>query len=155
MKNRWLYVLLFISLALNLTVFATFAWLRFQRFSRRVRVIRQLSRLEPRRIEPLLDEYHRQMDSLRFEYWRARRELARLSLEENPDPQDVERTLKNIGEIHQQMNRLVYETGRKTGMLLPPEHRERIREGWCRMVRGPNPPPPPGPHPRFFRRRYK
>ncbi|MGB9743055.1 MAG: hypothetical protein ACP5JB_06890 [candidate division WOR-3 bacterium] len=153
MKNRWLYVLLAISLALNLTVFATFAWFRFQRFNRRVKLFRQLTRFEPRRIEPLLIEYHRQMDSLRLEYWRARQQLARLAFEENPDPQDVEHTLQNIGEIHQQMNRLVYETGRKTGMLLPPEHRGRIREGWCRMVRGPNPPPPPVPHRRLFRRR--
>ncbi|MEO0053879.1 MAG: hypothetical protein ABIK22_06995, partial [candidate division WOR-3 bacterium] len=80
------------------------------------------------------------------EYWHARNRLAQLALEENPESAEVERTLKTIGEIHQQMNRLVYETGRQTGMILPPEHRERLRRGWCRMMEGPVP-PPPGPKP--------
>lgn len=147
MKNRLIYIVLAISLAINIAAFSTFAYFRIRRLSSRARLIRQLARFEPRRIEPLLAEYDRQIDSLRFEYWRARQELARLTLEENPDSEQVERTLQKLGRIHQQMNRLVYETGRKTGMIIPPEYRERIRQGWCRMLRGPHPPPPPGPFP--------
>ncbi|MCX7731653.1 MAG: hypothetical protein N2248_00590 [candidate division WOR-3 bacterium] len=143
MKTRWLYVLLAVSLAINLAAFGSLAWLRLRRLNRRVRVLRQIKQIAPRQIEPLLDAYHLQMDSLRLEYWYARHRLARLALEENPESAEVERTLKTIGEIHQQMNRLVYETGRQTGMVLPPEHRERLRRGWCRMMEGPRHPPPP------------
>ncbi|MEO0025919.1 MAG: hypothetical protein ABIK54_04080 [candidate division WOR-3 bacterium] len=146
MKTRWLYILLAVSLAINLAALGSLAWLRLRRLNRRARVLRQIKQIAPRKIEPLLDAYHLQMDSLRLEYWRARNRLARLALEENPESAEVERTLKTIGEIHQQMNRLVYETGRQTGMILPPEHRERLRRGWCRMMEGPVP-PPPGPKP--------
>lgn len=152
MKNRWLYVILAISLALNLAVLGSFAWLRMKRLSRRTRLLRQIRQLAPHRVEPLLDLYHLQMDSLRLEYWRARNRLARLALEENPESAEVERTLKTIGEIHEQMNRLVYETGRQTGMILPPAHRERLRRGFCRMLEGPQPPGPRPHHPGPCRR---
>lgn len=159
MKSRWIYVLLAISLAINLAAFGSLAWLRLRRFNRRVRVLRQIKQLAPRQIEPLLDAYHLQMDSLRREYWTARHRLARLALEEKPESAEVERTLQTIGEIHQQMNRLVYETGRQTGMILPPEHRERLRRGWCRMMEGPVPPPPAPefehPGPQRFQRRFR
>lgn len=158
MKNRLIYVVLAISLAINFATFGTVAWFRLRQFNRRVRVLRQIKRFDPNKIQPLLETYHLQMDSLRREYWRARQKLAWLALEENPETAEVERTLKNIGEIHQQMNRLVYEIGRETGMILPPQHRKRLCQGWHRIMKGPNPPPdlyPGCPAPKPFRKIFR
>ncbi|MGQ9707754.1 MAG: Spy/CpxP family protein refolding chaperone [bacterium] len=146
MRNRWLYVLLAASLAINLAAIGAFAYRRYRIYHKRQGVFRRLRMVAPQRMEPILNEYQFKMDSLRIEYWQARQELARLSFEEQPDTAAVGRKLQSIGEIHREMNRLVFETGRKTGMLMPPDFRERLRQDWCRMMEGPHPPPrPPGP----------
>jgi hypothetical protein len=143
MKNRWLYIILAVSLAINLAGIGAFAYRRYRIQRKRQDVYRGLKGMGPVRMEPILNEYRLKMDSLRVEYWRARQELARLSFEEQPDPAAVARNLQMIGEIHKEMNRLVFETGRKTGMLIPPDQRERLRRGWCQMIEGPHPPPRP------------
>ncbi len=142
MRNRWLFVVLAVSLFLNLAGFFAFAYIRYRRFKNRQLLFHRLKALAPEKVEPLILDYRVKMDSLKSEYWLARHKLARLSFEENPDPETVEKSLTKIGEIHKEMNRLVFETGRKTGMILPREHRERLRRHWCEIIKGPHPPPP-------------
>ncbi len=149
MKGRWIYVVLAASLALNLAALGAFGFQRYRRWQRRQGIIRKLARLEPQRVAPILMEYRDKMDSLRLEYWRARRELARLSFEESPAQETVEMALERVGALHREINRLVYETGRQTGMFLPPGHRERLRRHWCEMMQC----PPPGPEGFFPERR--
>lgn len=145
MKNRWLYVILAVSLVLNLTVIGAFAYRRYRVRQKRFGVFRRLKMMAPARMEPILTEHQQRMDSLRIEYWRARQQLARLIFEEKPETAAVEQTLGRIGEIHKEMNLLVYETARKTGMVLPFEERERLRRRWCEMTEGQHPPRQPGP----------
>ncbi|MEO0070821.1 MAG: hypothetical protein ABIK39_01870 [candidate division WOR-3 bacterium] len=140
MKNRWLLVILAASLALNLTAFAAFAYNRYRKWQRRG-VLKRLTAGAPERIAPLIDEHQFKMDSLRMEYWRARRELAEMNFADKMDSQAIEQTLDRIAEIHREMNRLVLETGRKAVMLLPPGRRERIIRRHREMVGGPPPPP--------------
>ncbi len=153
MKNRWLYIVLMVSLALNLTVIGAFAYRRYQVKQKRLGVFRRLKMMAPARMDPLLTEHQRLMDSLRLEYWQARQKLARLIFEEKPETVAVEQALRAIGEIHKEMNLLVYETARKTGMVLPLEQRERLRRHWCEMIEGPHPPRQPGPKPPYPYRR--
>lgn len=145
MKNRWLYIILAVSLALNLTAIGAFAYRRYRVKQKRLGVFRRLKMMAPGRMDPLLAEHQRQMDSLRVEYWRARQELDRLSFEEKPESGAVEQALERISVIHRDMNRLVYETGRNIQLVLPLEQRERIRRRWCDMIEGPHPHRQPGP----------
>ncbi|MEO0004456.1 MAG: hypothetical protein ABIK49_00435 [candidate division WOR-3 bacterium] len=145
MRSRWLYIILAVSLALNLTAITTFAYRRYRVRQKRLGVFRRLKMMAPARMEPIFTEHQKRMDSLRIEYWRARQQLARLIFEEEPETAAVEQTLGRIGEIHKEMNLLVYETARKTGMVLPFEERERLRRRWCEMTEGPHHPAPPGP----------
>ncbi len=145
MKGRWVYIVLAASLALNIAALSAFAFQRYRRWQRHQGIIRRLARFEPQRVAPILDEYQNKMDSLRLEYWRARQKLALLSFEEEPDKALVEGTLDRVALLHKEINQLVYETGRKTGLVLPPIHRERLRRHWCEMMEGP--PTPPGRKP--------
>lgn len=145
MKNRWLLVVLAASLALNLAAFVTFAynWYRKRQWQS---VLKRLEVMAPGKMTQLMDEHQFKMDSLRMEYWRARRKLAEMNFSEKVDSGAIEHTLDRIAGIHREMNRLVLETGRKTVMLLPPESRERIMRRQREMVEGPHPPPPPPRH---------
>ncbi len=149
MKGRWVYLILAVSLALNLAAVGTFAYHRYRRWQRRKGDFRYLvPRLRPE-LQPVVDEYRFKMDSLRLEYWKARQELARLGFEEKPDPVQVARTLARIGMLHQEMHRQVFEMGRESETLLPPPYREMMRRRWCEVIEGPHPPfgpqrfPPP------------
>ncbi len=155
MKNRWLYIILAASLGLNLAAFGAFVFHRYRRTRARFLPIRQAIKNAPQRFAPLLNEHHRKMDSLRIEYWSARAELARLALAEDPEPALLEQILQKLGEIHQEMNREVFKTGRNVELLLPPEHRERVRRACCRMIQGPPPGPPPFSRGRGPRRRWQ
>lgn len=143
MKGRWVYLILAVSLALNLAAVGTFTYYRYRRWQRQKGDFRYLVRRLRPQLQPVLDEHRFKMDSLRLEYWKARQELARLGFAENPDPAQVERTLTRIGVLHQEMHRQVFEMGRQSETLLPPPYREMMRRRCCEVIEGP--PPPFGP----------
>ncbi len=146
MKSRWLMVVLITSLVLNLAAVGAFAYSRYRKWQWRQGLLKRLAARAPERVMPLINEHQFKMDSLRMEYWKARRELAQLSFSDTVNARVVEEVLERIAANHREMNRLVYETGRKTAMLFPPEQRERFRRRCCEMLEGPF--PPPGMHPR-------
>lgn len=147
MKGRWVYILLVVSLAFNLAAVGTFVYHRYRRWRWQKGDFRSIARRIKPQLAPIVDEYHLKMDSLRIEYWRVRHELARLGFEENPDSARVEQALKQIGLLHQQMHRQVFEMGRKADSFLPPQYREMIRRRCCEVIKGSYPPPGPGrPH---------
>ncbi len=141
MKGRWVYLVLAVSVALNLAVFGTLAYYRYRRWRWQQSDFRYFAQRLTPRLTPILDQHRFKMDSLRIEYWKARQELARLGFAEKPDPIQVQKTLERIGFLHQEMHRQVFEMGRQSETFLPPPYREMVRRRYCEMMEGPYPPP--------------
>jgi hypothetical protein len=134
---KWLAVLFFASLALNVGVLAgyfyqTWLWAQQRRHARTYfqgwapDAERQLNALFEERME---NRYR--IDSLRM---LTRRRLDELSFVENPDSAEVERLLDQTASLERELARVAYRMSRAILELEPPEKRRQTERAYRRLV---------------------
>ena len=140
MKRTWVYILLGVSLGLNVGVIGAIAYRRYRRWHYKQEFSRHIDRRVRHEVSDLMDEHRAEMDSLRLEFHNARYELLELGLKDidSVDTGDVESQLDRIANTYREMTRLVHQTGRKIQEMQPKDKRKWLRRRMREMMRDPN-----------------
>ena len=139
---KWLAVLFFASLALNLGVLVGYAYQSYLWAQQRKAIRAYFQNWAPdaeRRFNAVLDEdraARRTRDSLLYE---NRLRHGTLSYAENPDSAEVESLLDQRAQIEREKAWVEYQGGRKIQLLRPPEKRREAEKAFRRVMGMPNP----------------
>ena len=134
---KWLAVLFFASLALNVGVLAGYAYQSYLWAQERAHVRRYFQDWAPnaeRRFSALINERLEasyRIDSLRLA---ANQRLSDLTYVENPDSAEVARVLDRVGELGRELALTEYRVGRRIHELMPIERRRQSEKVYRKMM---------------------
>ena len=138
MKRAWLYIVLGVSIGLNVGVVGSFVYRRQARLRRNREFTTHVDERVRHEVSDLMREYKVRMDSVRNEFRDARDSLLELGLLDDPDSAAVEHQLGRIAGTYREMSRMVYEAGRTIQKMHPVAKRKWLRRRMRKMMKDPH-----------------
>jgi hypothetical protein len=134
---KWVGVLFFASLALNVGVLAGYAYQSFLWAQAHAHVRKYFQNWAPdaeKRFEELTGERIKaryELDSLRLD---ANKRIDELTYSENPDTMEVDRVLDDVARYEREFAAMTYRVGRQIHELQPPEIRRSNEKAFRTMM---------------------